>query len=182
MKTSSRFMIIVICFVGSVALSGVCFAAVGSEKIGERPKLTVEKADVAIMGFKTDTGYTYVGRSFAVTLKNSGTSVANDIRISIWPVFTDTLQIKLWPKKHFTKTIEKLSGDLYLTVPALGEGESLQILFNDKSLPVHMRRSFRQQTLFPRFFLFHASCMQGSSISDTIYTRWVELPSPAGNK
>lgn len=182
MKTSSRFMILVICFVGAAILSGPQLQAVGSEKIGERPKLTVEKADVAVIGFKTDTGYTYGGRSFAVTLKNSGTAVANDIRISIWPVFTDTLQIKLWPKKHFTKTIEKLSGDLYLTVPVLGEGESLQILFNDKSLPVHMRRSFRQQTLFPRFFLFHASCMQGSSISDTIHTRWMELGFPTGGK
>lgn len=175
MKSSPRFMILVVCFVGSVALFGVWFQALGSENIGDKPKLTVEKADVAIVGVKTDTGYTYGGRQFAVTLKNSGTSVANDIRISIWPVFTDTLQIRLWPKEHYTKTIDKLSGELYITVPVLGEGESLHILFNDKSLPAHMPRTSKQQSLFPRFFLFHASCIQGSSISDTIYTRWMEL-------
>lgn len=129
-------MILDICFVGFAILSGPQLRAVGSEYIGEKPKLTVEKADVAIVGFKTDTAYTYGGRQFAVTLKNSGTSVANDIRISIWPVFTDTLQIKLWPKKHFTKTIDKLSGefDLRHDIHALDGTRSFWMAINKTSV------------------------------------------------
>jgi hypothetical protein len=171
MKPPLLFMIVVACLTSSIALSGMWAHAIGSENSGQEPKLIVEKGEVTIMGFKTDTAYSYSLRQFAVTLKNSGTSVANDIRISIWPVFTDTLRIKLIPKEHYIQTIDKSSGELYLTVPVLGEGESLQILFVDRSLPSSMPRTFKREPLFPRFFLFHASCMQGSSTSDTIYTR-----------
>ncbi len=160
MKPSFLLMIVVACLTSSIALSGMWAQNIGSRNSGREAKLIVEKGEVTIMGFKTDTAYSYSLRQFAVTLRNSGTSVANDIRISVWPVFTDTLRIKLFPKEHYTKTIDTSSGELYLTVPVLGEGESLQISFADRSLPASMPRTFKREPLFPRFFLFHASCMR----------------------
>jgi hypothetical protein len=86
--------------------------------------------------------------------------------------FTDTLMIKLVPKEHYTKIIDVKSGDLYLTIPVLAQGDSIDIYFSDHSLPGVMKRIFSKEPLFPRFFMFHASCMQGSSINKTIPTHW----------
>jgi len=175
-------MILPACFACSIGFSGIRDPENGSASNEKEPTLIVDKADISIIGHTTDTAFTYGFRSFDVTLKNSGTSAANDVRISIWPVFTDTLQIKLFPPEHFTQTIDKRGKYLYLTIPVLGKGESLRILFTDKSLPHLMARTFKKAPIFPRFFLFHASCFQGSSVMDTIYTRWWGLGSPAGDK
>jgi hypothetical protein len=82
------------------------------------------------------------------------------------------LMIKLVPKEHYTKSIDLRSGDLYLTIPVLAQGDSIDIYFSDHSLPHTMKRVFSKEPLFPRLFMFHASCMQGSSINKTIQTRW----------
>jgi hypothetical protein len=156
----------------SLFLVDGCSGTKGSAPSERAPKLSLERADVLITGRKADTTYYYGARRFAATLKNTGSGVANDIRISIWPVFTDTLRIKLVPKEHYTKSIDVKSGDLYLTIPVLAQGDSIDIYFSDHSLPRTMKRVFSNEPLFPRFFWFHASCLQGSSVNKTIPTRW----------
>lgn len=172
MKNRIFGIVLVLSLVSWLLLVGGCSGTKGSAASERAPKLSLERADVLITGRKADTTYYYGARRFAATLKNTGSGVANDIRISIWPVFTDTLMIKLVPKEHFTKIINVKSGDLYLTIPVLAQGDSIDIYFSDHSLPGAMKRIFSKEPLFPRFFMFHASCMQGSSINKTIPTHW----------
>jgi hypothetical protein len=164
--------VLVFGLVYSLFLVNGCSGTKGSASREPGPKLSLEKADVLIVGTKVDTTYRFGARRFAATLMNTGSGVANDIRISIWPVFTDTLRIKLVPKEHYTKSIDAKSGDLYLTIPVLAQGDSINIYFTDYSLPITMKRVFNNKPVFPRFFMFHASCMQGSSVNEKIPTHW----------
>jgi len=172
MKNRILGIALVFCLVSCLLLLGGCSGTKGSAHGERAPELSLERADVFITGQKADTTYYYGARHFAATLKNTGAGVANDIRISIWPVFTDTLMIKLVPKEHYTKIIDVKSGDLYLTIPVLAQGDSIDIHFSDYSLPGAIKRISGKEPLFPRLFMFHASCMQGSSINKTIPTRW----------